>query len=121
MTPFSLSFSFTLAGSGYREILLRGVQITVYCLMDTSPARTFLDLKATSFWSGAPSHVVPFFNVTISWSKAEMFVSSCLVFLKRRDRTFAQLDKDPGSRRWRAYNFAQSKDNPALSNAQFPC
>ena len=75
---------------GYHNIRIRGTEVRVYCQMDTSPARIFVDIDASSRWGGSNfEHVRPNNEVTITWTRAEISVSECMVFLNRWDRTFA--------------------------------
>ena len=98
---------FDAGDDGYRVIQIRGVPMTVYCKMDGSPAGTFLDAIAMSFWEAGAQHVTPNEDVTTTFNKLSLNITRCFIFIPRNDSTFSHTQSDPGEGAWLVYVMSQ--------------
>ena len=81
--------------SGTINTQIRGIDVIVYCKLDTTPAETFLELEASSLWGGGHWNIIPYQSVEFKWSKVKINITACFIFLYREDWTFAVLNNQP--------------------------
>ena len=60
----------------------------VWCIMSESPAKTFMDVSASSQWGAGASDRPPTYKVTRSWTRARISFDDCLIAMHRLDLTF---------------------------------
>ena len=56
--------------------------------MSEIPAKTYIDITATTRWGAGAGHVSPNYEVTRTFSRAQIMFNPCMIQMSRVDDTF---------------------------------